>query len=85
MTPLLVVDNISRSIGGTTILNCVGFELLEHEIVAVIGTNGSGKTSILNLISRFNEPDQGTISFKGQSTLTLAPHERFYPATGRRR
>jgi branched-chain amino acid transport system ATP-binding protein len=46
----------------------------EHELVGLIGPNGSGKTTVFNLVSGFYTPTAGSISFYGQSTRGLKPH-----------
>ena len=47
----------------------------EGEIVSVIGPNGAGKTTLFNVITGVYPPDEGTITFEGQSILGLDPHK----------
>ncbi|MCR4406141.1 MAG: ABC transporter ATP-binding protein [Anaerolineae bacterium] len=47
------------------------FEIEEGEIVGLIGPNGSGKTTTLNLITGFLKPDSGTITFRGEDITGL--------------
>ncbi|MFQ6016004.1 MAG: ABC transporter ATP-binding protein [Anaerolineae bacterium] len=51
------------------------FEVEEGEIIGLIGPNGSGKTTTLNLITGFLKPDSGTIQFKGENITGLQPHQ----------
>ena len=45
------------------------------EIYAIIGPNGAGKTTIFNLVSRFYNPDEGSILFEGEDLTGLKPHQ----------
>ncbi len=62
---LLTVKDLCLSFGGLSVLNGVSFEVEDGTICALIGPNGSGKTSILNCINRFYTQDKGTIIFHG--------------------
>jgi branched-chain amino acid transport system permease protein len=71
---LLSVKNISLSFGGVKAVNDVSFTINSGEIVGLIGPNGSGKTTVINLISGFYSPDGGEIELKGQSVAGLPAH-----------
>jgi len=71
----LVVENISLSFGGIRALSQVSFEIKEGELHALIGPNGSGKTSLLNCISGFYRPDSGRIIFRGEDITRLPSHQ----------
>jgi branched-chain amino acid transport system ATP-binding protein len=70
---LLKVDHLSISFGGIAALTGVNLEVKPQEILAVIGPNGSGKTSFFNCISGVYKPDEGEINFRGESLLGLSP------------
>ena len=72
---LLKVDDIRISFGGVQALRGVSFEIREQEILAIIGPNGAGKTTMLNLINGFYHPDEGTITFKGETRQRMRPHD----------
>lgn len=61
---LIRVRNVSKTFGGVKALNDVSFDLLEGEVMGVIGPNGSGKTTLVNTITGFQKPDSGEIFFK---------------------
>jgi len=71
----LRVDNISLAFGGVKALSDVSFNVREHEILAIIGPNGAGKSSMLNVINGFYHPQQGTITFHGQTRKQMKTHE----------
>ena len=64
---ILAVNNISLSFGGVKALTDISFDVREHEIRAIIGPNGAGKSSMLNCINGVYQPQQGTITFRGQT------------------
>jgi len=70
----LEVKGVSKSFGGLRAINRLDFEVAEGEIVGMIGPNGSGKTTSLNLLTGFLKPDSGTVSFRGQDVTGLPPH-----------
>ena len=71
---ILKVDNISLSFGGIKALADVSFQVCEHEILAIIGPNGAGKSCMLNCINGVYHPQQGTITFKGETREQMWPH-----------
>ena len=73
MTALLEVDDITLRFGGVTAINGVTFDVQPEELFAIIGPNGAGKTSIFNSISQVYRPQEGTITFEGESILGLRP------------
>jgi branched-chain amino acid transport system ATP-binding protein len=64
---ILDVQNISLSFGGVKALTDISFDVREHEIRAIIGPNGAGKSSMLNCINGVYRPQQGSITFRGQT------------------
>ena len=72
---LLSVDNISLSFGGVKAISDVSFDIKQGEIRAIIGPNGAGKTSMLNVINGFYHPQQGVITYKGETRKQMRPHK----------
>jgi branched-chain amino acid transport system ATP-binding protein len=72
---LLEVDGISFSYGDVRILSDVCIGVNAGDIVSVIGSNGAGKSSLLNLISCLITVLSGKIVFMGDRIDHLAPHE----------
>ena len=71
---LLKVEGVDLSFGGVKALSNVSFEIREHEILAIIGPNGAGKSSMLNVINGFYHPQEGTITYKGETRKQMKPH-----------
>ena len=64
---ILDVRNISLRFGGVKALSDISFDVREHEIRAIIGPNGAGKSSMLNCINGVYQPQEGSISLRGQT------------------
>ena len=64
---VLEVKNISLAFGGVKALTDISFDVREHEVRAIIGPNGAGKSSMLNCINGVYQPQQGSITFRGQT------------------
>ena len=62
---LLQVQNLSKSYGEVAALNDVSFSMERGEILGLFGRNGSGKSSLLNMIALALKPDRGSIVFDG--------------------
>jgi branched-chain amino acid transport system ATP-binding protein len=67
------VDHLSISFGGLKAVDDVSFRVERNRIFSIIGPNGSGKTTIFNLISGIYRPDGGGISLDGRSLTGLSP------------
>ena len=72
---ILDVYNISLSFGGVKALSDISFNVREHEIRAIIGPNGAGKSSMLNCINGVYTPQQGKITFRGQTFSHMDSHQ----------
>ncbi|MEG0831986.1 MAG: ABC-F family ATP-binding cassette domain-containing protein, partial [Acidaminococcaceae bacterium] len=66
----LNVTNVSHSFGGRQILEDVSFKLLRGEHVGLVGANGEGKSSFLNIVTGHLLPDEGKIEWPGRVTLS---------------
>ncbi|GAA0092357.1 ABC-F family ATP-binding cassette domain-containing protein [Paraclostridium bifermentans] len=66
---MLVVENVSHGFGGRTILENVSFRLRKGEHIALIGANGEGKSTFLNIITKKLMPDAGNIKWSSRVTV----------------
>ena len=70
---MLKVNNIDTFYGSLQVLWDISIEIETGEIVAIIGANGSGKSSLLNTISGMIHPSKGSVLFEGREITTLDP------------
>ena len=71
--PLLRLDGVGKAFGGNTVLNRLSFSVEPGEIVGLVGPNGSGKTTAINVISGVHRADAGKVLFQGRPVQGLAP------------
>ncbi len=71
---ILEVNNITLSFGVMKVLDNISFDIKQGEIRSIIGPNGAGKSSMLNVINGFYHPQEGSITFKGETRKQMAPH-----------
>jgi branched-chain amino acid transport system ATP-binding protein len=71
--PLLKVSNIETYYGPVVAIRGVSFAVPESGIVAILGANGAGKTTILKTISGVMDPQKGTVTFAGREIQGLDP------------
>ena len=64
--PILSVNKVTKRFGGLVAVSDMTFDVGNHEMVGVIGPNGSGKTTMMNMISGSFKPTSGRISMKGR-------------------
>lgn len=70
---LLEVKNIETYFGPILAIKGVSLEVAEQDIVAILGANGAGKTTILKTISSVMRPEKGTVEFMGQRIDRVSP------------
>jgi ABC-type branched-subunit amino acid transport system ATPase component len=74
-SPLLKVTRLYKNFGGVQAIHDLNFELAEGELLGLIGPNGSGKTTAVNLITGFVKPAQGDILYRGQEITAWPPYK----------
>jgi len=72
----LVTEKLTKYFGDTHAVDKVDFVIGEGEVVALIGSNGAGKTSLVNLISGLLQPDSGRIVFRGEDVTRQPVQDR---------
>jgi branched-chain amino acid transport system ATP-binding protein len=73
--PILNVSGLVKRFGGFTALDGLSFHVVPGEILGLVGPNGSGKTTAINVISGLYAPDGGEITFDGVSIGAVASHK----------
>jgi branched-chain amino acid transport system ATP-binding protein len=71
---LLEARGLAKHFGGIKALNGVDLHLREGELVGLIGPNGSGKTTVFNVITGIYRPDRGSVAVEGKPVMGLPPH-----------
>ena len=74
--PVLSVTNLAIRYGAATAVHDASLEIGAGELVAIIGNNGAGKTSILRGLSGLVKPAHGQIVFEGRDVTQMPPHRR---------
>src|SRR6202022_5202425 len=74
--PLLKTVNLRKQFGETRACDGVNFIVNKGEFLSLVGSNGAGKTSLVNLISAQLTPDSGRILFEGKDITATGVHER---------
>jgi ABC-type cobalamin/Fe3+-siderophores transport system ATPase subunit len=67
VSDILKVANLTKRFGGVTAVDDCSFAVQEHSITALIGPNGSGKTTAFNLITGYLPADSGIVTFSGRA------------------
>jgi branched-chain amino acid transport system ATP-binding protein len=75
MTPLIQTKDLSLAFGGVIAADAIDFELHPGERLAVIGQNGAGKTTFINLCTGYLKPDRGKVWFNGADITAMAPRK----------
>jgi branched-chain amino acid transport system ATP-binding protein len=75
MAVILDAQHLSKSFGAVTAANDVSAAIERDSVVGLIGTNGAGKTTFINMITGYLKPDRGAIEFEGRDITRLAPRE----------
>ena len=73
---MLQIENIAKRFGDKVALGGVTFDVIDGEILAILGPSGCGKSTLLSLIAGLEHPDQGIITWQGESILDVPPHRR---------
>jgi branched-chain amino acid transport system ATP-binding protein len=73
MADLLEVTDVSLRFGGISALSGVSLSIADGETLAVIGPNGSGKTSLFNCVTGIYRPTAGSIAFRGEPLIGRSP------------
>jgi len=72
----LQTEKLTKYFGDTHAVDKVDFAIGEGEVVSLIGSNGAGKTSLVNLISGLLQPDSGRIVFRGEDISNQSVQDR---------
>ena len=74
--PILQAEGVTKRFGALAAVDNVNFQMREHEVVAILGSNGAGKTTFFNLPTGMFAPTEGCIRYKGEDITRLTPAQR---------
>jgi ABC-type sugar transport system ATPase subunit len=75
LAPLLSIQGLCKSFFGVQVLHDVGFELGRGRVLGLIGENGSGKSTTMNILGGIHQPDRGEMVIDGQPYRPKGPKD----------
>lgn len=75
MTKILETKGLAKSFGAVTAAADINITINEKEIVGVIGSNGAGKTTFINMVTGYLKPSEGSILFRGRDITGFSPRQ----------
>jgi branched-chain amino acid transport system ATP-binding protein len=75
MPVILNAQGLSKSFGAVTAASEVSAAIEKDSVVGLIGTNGAGKTTFINIVTGYIKPDRGSIAYDGRDITRLPPRE----------
>jgi branched-chain amino acid transport system ATP-binding protein len=79
----LATEGLSKSFGGVTAVDGASVRFHDGKVNALIGPNGSGKTTYFNCVTGMIRPDAGTVTYRGRNITRHAPHRIARAGIGR--
>jgi putative ABC transport system ATP-binding protein len=71
----LRAENLARAVGDKILVEDANFAVRSGEVLAIVGQSGAGKSSLLRLLNRLDEPTRGTVFVGGTDYRQIAPQE----------
>jgi len=75
MAVILDARNLCKAFGAVTAANEVSAAIEKDSVVGLIGTNGAGKTTFINIVTGYLKPDRGSIAYEGRDITRLPPRD----------
>lgn len=72
---LLKVENLNKAFGKVIAANNISVEIGQNEMIGMIGANGAGKTTFVNMVTGYLKPDSGRIVFEDRDITLLEPRD----------
>ncbi len=79
---LVNLESVSKAFGGRIVLDQISLGVAAGERIGVVGRNGGGKTTLLNILARVEEPDSGRVTHSRDLRLGALPQTAALPTTG---
>lgn len=75
MSTILATSKVSKAFGGVVAADSLSIDIRAGQIVSLIGSNGAGKTTFVNMVTGYVKPDSGSILLGGRDITALSPRE----------
>ena len=75
MAAILQAQGLNKNFGAVTAANDITADIERDSVVGLIGTNGAGKTTFINMITGYLKPDRGRIQYEGRDITKLTPRD----------
>src|SRR4030095_7976793 len=75
MAVILDAKSLCKAFGAVTAASEVSAAIEKDSVVGLIGTNGAGKTTFINMITGYIKPDQGAVEYEGRDITRLPPRD----------
>ncbi len=72
---MLIANGIHKSYGNLHVLKGVDLEIIQSEIVSIVGSSGAGKSTLLHILGTLDQPEQGELKMNGVDLLKLKGDE----------
>ncbi len=72
---MLIANGIHKSYGNLHVLKGVDLEIIQSEIVSIVGSSGAGKSTLLHILGTLDQPDRGQLKMNGVNLLKLKGDE----------
>jgi branched-chain amino acid transport system ATP-binding protein len=73
---ILRAEGVTKRFGPVVAVDRVDYQLHQHEVAGILGSNGAGKTSFFNLLTGYYIPSEGKIFYKGKDITNSTPQQR---------
>ena len=73
--PILQAVDLTKHFGMVTAADGINLQISQGELVGIVGANGSGKTTFINLTTGYLKPEKGRILFMGKDTIGMPPRD----------
>ena len=74
-SPILKVSDLQKRFGAVVAAQDVNVDVASGEVIGIIGANGAGKTTFVNMVTGYLKPDRGSILFEGKELLGKPPRD----------
>ena len=69
MAPILRIEHLKKEYDGLKVLNDISFDVYPKDVIAILGSSGGGKSTLLRCLNLLERPDSGNILFEGQNLI----------------